>query len=344
MISRSKKISLTSFPPYMAVLVAWVALIIIVGSLRPTFLTEDNLANIVRSSSIAFVVGMGVTLTVLTRGLDLSVGSLVAFTGVVALFFLERLPEPAALVIAIVGTALFAGLVNGLLVGKVRLPPILVTLGTLAVFRGLALVISNGDIEPAGQYRLPALLGDEDVGGVPIVALVMAIVYLSCLYFLRYRQLGRDMYAVGGNEDAARLCGINVARVRLWAYIISAGIAALAGILLIGRLASVSPTVGAGLELQVAAAVLLGGTSLTGGAGGVTGTAVAILFLTTLQNGLTILGISSFWQLVVTGVVLVVAVLVDRLKTDFVAKRIAALGRKKLSLGNTSGAVLEKVR
>jgi ribose transport system permease protein len=301
-------------PTYAGLAFVGVLLVVFFSIKDPVFLSEANITNVLRTSSIAFVLGMGVTLTVLTRGLDLSVGSLMALSGVLMVELDSVLPAPAAVVATIAAACLIGGIINGGLVGKVGLPPILVTLGTLASFRGIALVISDGDTTPLRSNEFVKWLGDGDVGPVPVPVLVMAAVFALCAILLRYTRLGRNMYAVGGNEEAARLCGVNPGRVRFWAYAISAATAGLGAVMLAGRLSSVSPTVGAGLELEVTAAVLLGGTSLAGGLGGVVGTGVAVLFLATLQNGLTLIGVSSFWQQVVTGGVLILAVTFDHVR------------------------------
>jgi ribose transport system permease protein len=326
-LSRSKtamplRARIATMPTYVGLLFVGLVLMVVFTVLRPAFLTEQNLTNILRTSSIAFVLAMGVTLTVLTRGLDLSVGSLLALSGVLMLKLDGPLPDVLAAIATVALAALIGGLANGGLIGWLKLPAILVTLGTLAAFRGVALMLSDGNTTPIESNDFVKWLGDGKVGPVPVPVLVMIAMFALCAWMLRSTRLGRNMYAVGGNEEAARLCGVDAGRVRFWAYAMSAGLAGLAGVMLAGRLSSVSPTVGAGLELDVTAAVLLGGTSLAGGSGGVIGSGVAVLFLATLQNGLTLMGISSFSQQVVTGVVLILAVTVDHVRGGVRAPRV----------------------
>jgi ribose transport system permease protein len=204
--------------------------------------------------------------------------------------------------------------VNGFLIGKVRLSFFVVTLGSLALLRGLVYVWTNGKTTYVDDYPIVHAIGDGLLGGVPVPLIIMVALFAAGLFVLKYTHFGRYVYAVGGNQEAARLAGINVGNVKLAVYSLSALLAGLAGIMQTGRLNAASPVVGQGIELDVAAAVLLGGTSFSGGVGSLWGTVVGVLFIATLQNGLSVAGLQSFWQQVVTGAILILAVLFDRFK------------------------------
>jgi ribose transport system permease protein len=258
---------------------------------------------------------MGMTFVVLTGGIDLSVGALVALSGLVLskLYSGAGLSSWLAVVLTLlVGLAIGAG-VNGLLIGGAGLSFFVVTLGTASLYQG-SVSIWSGTKTTYIDSSFVDWVGFGKVAGIDAPILIMVVVFLLAFVVLRWTYFGRDVYAVGGNVEAARLSGINVTGTLVAVYAIAGFAATVAGVIQAGRLGASSPIVGSDVPLSAAAAVLLGGTSFTGGVGGVTGTAVGVLFIGTLQNGLAIRGVSSFWQQVVTGVILVLAVGIDRIQ------------------------------
>jgi ribose/xylose/arabinose/galactoside ABC-type transport system permease subunit len=252
---------------------------------------------------------------VLTGGIDLSVGAIVALSGLVLSKLFNGVGTPAllAVVLTLAVGALIGGGVNGTLIGKAGLSFFVVTLGTASLYQG-SVSIWSGTKTTYIDSKLVDDIGFGTILGIVTPIWIMAAVFLIAFVVLRWTYFGRDVYAVGGNVDAARLSGINVTRTLVAVYAIVGACAALGGVIQAGRLGASSPIVGADIPLAAAAGVLLGGTSFTGGVGGVTGTAVGVVFIGTLQNGLAIRGVSSFWQQVVTGAILVLAVGFDRIQ------------------------------
>ncbi len=279
------------------------------------FLSRANVENLLGSVSILWIVAIGMTFVVLTGGIDLSVGAVVALSGLVLAKLFNGLGVPAlpAVGLTVAFGALLGAGVNGVLIGRARLSFFVVTLGTASLYQGVVSIWSNTQTE----YIDSSLIGGIGFGsalGVSTPIWIMLGVFQVAFAVLRWTYFGRDVYAVGGNIEAARLSGINTTATIVAAYGVVGACAALAGVVQAGRLGASSPDVGAEIPLSAAAAVLLGGTSFLGGIGGVTGTAVGVLFIGTLQNGLAIKGVSSFWQQIVTGVILIVAVGIDRIQ------------------------------
>lgn len=302
---------------YAAVLVLLVAIFVVFSLTQNDFFTSANLQNLLTGVSILWVVSMGMTFVVLTGGIDLSVGSLLALSGLILSKLLNGVGVPAsiALLLTLAAGALIGGAVNGVLIGKVRLSFFVVTLGTLSLYQGIVNIWSGTKT----TYVSSSLIDGIGFGkglGIATPIWIMIGTYLLSFVVLRWTYFGRDVYAVGGNADAARLSGIGVGRTLIAVYAIAGLAAALGGLIQAGRLGAASPLVGSDIPLNAAAGVLLGGTSFTGGVGGVTGTAVGVLFIGTLQNGLAIAGVSSFWQEVVTGAILIAAVAIDRLQQN----------------------------
>jgi len=300
---------------YAAVLLLLVGSAVYFSLSESGFLTSANVENLLTSVSILWVASMGMTFVVLTGGIDLSVGAVVALSGLVLskLYSGAGLPSWLAVVLTVVVGLLIGGSVNGLLIGRGRLSFFVVTLGTASLYQGIVSIWS-GTKTTYIDSSLVDWLGFGKVAGIDAPIVVMVAVFLLALVVLRWTYFGRDVYAVGGNIDAARLSGIDVTTTLVAVYAIAGLAASLAGVIQAGRLGASSPIVGTDIPLSAAAAVLLGGTSFTGGVGGVTGTAVGVLFIGTLQNGLAIRGVSSFWQQVVTGVILILAVGIDRIQ------------------------------
>ena len=289
---------------------AGVALLFIFFSvLTQSFYQPGNLLDILLQSSINTMVAVGMTLVVMTRGIDLSVGSVVGLSSMIAASFLTG----NLLLGTIAGmlTGVLCGLVNGLLIAKLKLPDFIVTLGMLSIFRGAALIYTDGKPIYGIDPTFRAIFAG-DVAGIPTpVLLALAIASLAFL-LVRYTALGEQIIAVGGNEEAARLSGINIDRVKICVYAISGLLASLAGFVLIARVGAAEPIGGTGFELQAIGAAVIGGASLFGGEGNPLGSLIGALTLGAMQNGLTLLNVPSFWQLVATGVVVILAVFVDQ--------------------------------
>ncbi|MSZ64188.1 MAG: ribose ABC transporter permease, partial [Actinobacteria bacterium] len=309
--------TISSLPAWFGILVLEIMLLIAMAILQPTFFSGSNLSNIVRSSAVPIILGIGMTFTILTAGIDLSVGSVLAFTGIVLSGLITHMPRLVAVILTIALVTIIVGGINGFLIGKLGLNSFVITLGSLGIFRGISYLVTNGTTRSMDTGKLINTLGDGNVGPIPGPFLVVIFISIISIYALKSTYFGRDVYAVGGNEFAAKLAGIFTSRVKMTVYFISALLAALAGVMQVGRLQAASPTIGAGLELTVVAGVLLGGTRLSGGVGSITGTVIGLLFLQTVSNSLTIQGVSSYWQQVVTGVLLGAAVLFDRIRIEY---------------------------
>lgn len=286
-----------------------------------SFLTVSNLTNVARQVSINGILAVGVTFVLLTGGVDLSLGSVVALSGVVCATFAHPAADGHPLFLPIAAgllTGAVCGLVNGGLVTKGGVAPFIVTLGMMTVARGLALIVSGGRPVADMSERLTALA--DDVGksvlpgqtGVPIPLLFFIAVALAAWAFLRRFRLGRHVYAVGGNEQAARAAGISVGRVKLFVYVLCGLMAGLAGVVLAARITTGQPNAGVAYELDAIAAVVIGGTSLSGGIGSVAGTVLGVVLIGVINNGLDLMSVSSYYQQVVKGVIIVGAVWLDR--------------------------------
>jgi ribose/xylose/arabinose/galactoside ABC-type transport system permease subunit len=283
---------------------------LVLWALTPHFLTVSNLLNVAEQAAIIAIVAVGMTFVIITGGIDLSVGSVLAFAGVVMASVLHAdVPVPLALGAAL-GTGLFCGLENGALITFGRLPPFIATLGMMSVARGTALMFTEGRPVSgfSGSFRS---LATGEVIGVPASVVIMIAVYIVAHFVLTRTKLGRYTYAIGGNEEAALLSGVNVRLYKATVYGISGMLSGLAAVLLTARLNSAQPIAGMMYELDAIAATVIGGTSLLGGEGTVLGTLIGALIMAVLRNGLNILGVSSFVQQVVIGSVIIVAVLID---------------------------------
>ena len=297
---------------FLGVTIALLLMMVYLTITQDSFLTSTNLTNILRSVSVLFMVSIGNTFVLLTAGFDLSVGSMLSLGGVALAGMLGGGMSPwvAVLLTLLLCTALGGGL-NGMLIGKAGLSFFVVTLATLSLLRGAVFVYTEGKTERVND-DLVASIGDGKLGGISIPVLLMIAAFVISLLTLHFTRFGRAVYAVGGNRHAARLSGINVPMVIVAVYAISGFFAGLAGIIQTGRLGAAAPVAGTGIELSAAAAVLLGGTSFSGGSGGVGGTVIGVLFIGVLRNGLGLMGVSAFWQDVVTGVILIAAISIDR--------------------------------
>ena len=295
------------------IFIAFIVVVVILSIVSPSFLTSRNLLNIVRQSSIHGVMALGMTFVILTAGIDLSVGSVLALTGVLCASF-EHAGLPVVLiVIATLGIGALIGSVNGLIITKGKVTAFVVTLGMMSVARGLAHIYTDGQpISGFGDgFRY---IGAGDFLGVPVPIIIFVLTLLIAAVVLRDTRLGRYTYAIGGNEEAVRLTGINVDRFKITAYAISGLTAALGAVILTSRLNAGESIAGMGYELDVIASVVIGGTSLMGGRGSVWGTFIGALLIGTINNGMNLLAVPSYWQLVVKGSIIVGAALIDRLR------------------------------
>ena len=294
------------------IVIAFFALCVILAFANPYFMTRGNVVNVLRQTSINGILAVGMTFVVLTGGIDLSVGSVLAFCGIVSASFVTGLApwNPGFAVLLGVFCGLVMGSVNGLLVAKLRVPPFVATLGMLSVARGLTFIYNNGMPVPnlSAQYRF---IGQGLLIGIPVPVLVFAFVAVVAWFVLRYTTYGRYIYAVGGNERSAKTSGINTRRIILSVYAVAGALAGLSAQVLTARTTSALPQAGVAYELDAIAAVVIGGTSLSGGIGGVTGTIFGALIIGVINNGLDLMGVSSYYQQVIKGTIIVLAVLLD---------------------------------
>ncbi|WP_225641529.1 substrate-binding domain-containing protein [Streptomyces werraensis] len=294
-------------------LTALIVLVIAMSALSGDFLTADNLLNVGVQAAVTAILAFGVTFVIVSAGIDLSVGSVAALSATVLAWSATEAGIPVALAVVLaVLIGIVCGLVNGFLVSYGKLPPFIATLAMLSVARGLSLVISQGS--PIAFPDSVSHLGDTLGGWLPVPVLVMVVMGLLTAFVLGRTYIGRSMYAIGGNEEAARLSGLRVKKQKLAIYAFSGLFAAAAGIVLASRLASAQPQAAQGYELDAIAAVVIGGASLAGGTGKASGTLIGALILAVLRNGLNLLSVSAFWQQVVIGVVIALAVLFDTLR------------------------------
>ncbi|QXC56169.1 ribose ABC transporter permease [Vibrio mimicus] len=295
-------------------LIALLFLVVVVSFLNPNFFTVDNLLNILRQTSVNAIIAVGMTLVILTAGIDLSVGSVLALCGA----FAATLVAMEVPVLVAVPTALLAGAalgaISGIIIAKGKVQAFIATLVTMTLLRGVTMVytdgrpISTGFTDTADTF---AWFGTGYALGIPLPVWLMVVVFAGAWYLLNHTRFGRYVYAVGGNESATRLSGINVDRVKIGVYAICGLLAALAGIIVTSRLSSAQPTAGMGYELDAIAAVVLGGTSLMGGKGRIMGTLIGALIIGFLNNALNLLDVSSYYQMIAKAVVILLAVLVD---------------------------------
>ena len=294
-------------------LTALIVLVIAMSALSGDFLTTDNLLNVGVQAAVTAILAFGVTFVIVSAGIDLSVGSVAALSATVLAWSATQHGVPVFLaVILAIATGIAAGLVNGFLIAYGKLPPFIATLAMLSVARGLSLVISQGS--PIAFPDSVSHLGDTLGGWLPVPVLVMIVMGLVAAFILGRTYIGRSMYAIGGNEEAARLSGLRVSKQKLAIYALSGVFAAAAGIVLASRLSSAQPQAADGYELDAIAAVVIGGASLAGGTGKASGTLIGALILAVLRNGLNLLSVSAFWQQVVIGVVIALAVLLDTVR------------------------------
>lgn len=292
-------------------LLVTLAIMVIIFSLAsPYFLTPKNFLNIAQAISIRGLIAIGMTIVLITGGLDLSIAAVAAVTGMLGASLIKAsVPGELAGLIALLGAALLGG-INALIIVKFRINPIIATLGTLLLFRGLAYVVSDGNNIVIGVNTW-SVLGRGEFFGVPISFIVFLVVFILAYLFLRYTFLGNYIYAVGGNSEACRNAGVPVDRMRAGTYVFTAVLSGVAGLILMSQAGTATPIALNGAELDIIAAVLLGGIALSGGRGSLFGTLLGILIIGVVNNGLVLTGVQIYWQMVVRGLILIVAVTLD---------------------------------
>jgi ribose transport system permease protein len=294
------------------IVIALIVLIVALGVASPRFLSVGNLTDITRQAVFVAIIAFGATLVIAMRGIDLSVGSTLAFTGLIAADLMNRAFNPSVSVAASLAVGTLIGIVNGVLVAKVRIADFIVTMAMMVITRGLIMVYTEGI--PLTGLSNPSFqaFGQGFVGFVPMPVLVTILTF-AAVYFLLYQtRFGRYTLSIGSNPEAARLVGIRIDRIKIAVYALTGFLAALSGVLLTSRLEAAMPEAGEGYELDVIAAVVMGGTSLAGGKASLLGTAAGAVLMAVVRNGLNILNVNTFWHQVVIGAIILLAVCADK--------------------------------
>lgn len=286
--------------------------VILLTLLSEYFMTATNLLNVTRQAAVIGIVAVGMTYVILLAGIDLSVGSVVGMSGMLTAIAVQSVGSGMVGILVGLGAGASVGVLNGFLVSRLKVQPFIVTLVTLSIARAIMLIASDG-APISVKSDLIRSLGTGRILGIPIPTLLMLLTFIVGHWVLAHTVFGRRIYAVGGNPGPARAAGIRVDRYLFVVYVISGVLSGFAAILAVGRLGTATPQIGVGLELDVIAAVIVGGTSLFGGVGNLWGTLVGVFIIAFLGNGMVLIGISAFWQLFATGVVVLLAVLLDQL-------------------------------
>lgn len=300
---------------HIGIIIGLIVLCVIIAILNPSFLSSSNLLNVLRQTSTNLYLALAMTMIIILGGIDLSVGSVMAVTGVVTAILIDMLGFPVwvAVLCGLLVGMLF-GALNGYVAATTIIPPFIITLATMNIARGAAYVLTDGQPVRVMSDSFN-FIGSGYIGGfLPTPVLYLLIFLLICYLIMNRTKLGRYIYAVGGNPEAARFAGINIKKIKFFAYTFSGFMAAVAGIVLASRMFSGQPTAGNAAELDAIAAVVLGGTSMSGGYGRIGGTVIGALIIGVLSNGLNLIGVSSFWQYIVKGIVILVAVYADVIK------------------------------
>lgn len=294
-------------------LLALIVLVILVTILSPSFFSVSNLTNLLRQVSINGLIAFGMTFVIITGGIDLSVGSIFALSSALMAGMIVVGIDPFISIIAAVLIGGILGSINGLLITKGKMAPFIATLATMTIFRGITLVFTDGNpITGIGDSFIFQFMGKGLLFGIPFPIILMVVSFIVLYLALHKMAFGRKVLAIGGNEKAAFISGIKINRVKVMVYTISGMMAAIAGVIITSRLNSAQPTAGTSYEMDAIAAVVLGGTSLAGGKGRLFGTLIGVLIIGVLNNGLNLMGVSSFYQQIVKGIVIIIAVLLDR--------------------------------
>lgn len=294
-------------------LIGLIVFSIIVSIINPRFLSQANILNVLRQTSINSIIAIGMTFVILTGGIDLSVGSILALCGAVMAFWINSGINSVIALIITLFLGLIFGIINGIFVAKMKLQAFIVTLVTMTFLRGATLVFTDGKpitVDDGGIFF--DNIGEGYLFGIPVPIYIMILLFCIGYYILKHTRFGRYTYSIGGNEEATKLSGIDVDKVKIWVYGICGLLSALAGVILTSRLYSAQPTAGTGYELDAIAAVVLGGTSLAGGIGSVGGTALGAIIIGVLGNALNLLDVSSYYQMMIKALVILIAVLIDK--------------------------------
>ena len=296
------------------IILAFIIICVALAILSPVFLTRNNILNVIRQTSIYGIMAVGMTFVILTGGIDLSVGSVLALSGAICAGLLKGGSSMFVAIIAAIGVGVACGFVNGMFVTKARIPPFVVTLGMTNIARGLTLIYTNG--YPVSGFS-PAFreIGGGYVVGIPIPIIIFLAIVLIAYVVLSQTKLGRYTYAIGGNEETVKLSGVNSSNYKTLVYVISGLTCAVSALILTARLNSAEPIAGIGYETDVIAAVCIGGASMSGGRGSVWGSLLGALLIGVLNNGMNLLGVSPYFQQVVKGLIIICAVWLDRMKT-----------------------------
>lgn len=313
----SKSHDLFTFFRTYGILIILVLIILFFSAATDSFMSVNNLLNVARQVSMLAIVAVGMTFVMLTAGIDLSVGSTLALSGVIgAKLMVSWQIHPALAVIIAILAALLVGLINATLVAKADIPPLITTLGMMTIIRGLSFIITGG----LPVYGIPKgfqFIGQGYVWKIPVPVIIMAVIFLIGSFILNRTYFGRYFYALGGNEEAARLSGISITRIKFLVYSLCSLTAGIAGVIMLSRINSGQPNTGNGFELDVVTSVVLGGVSIAGGEGKLSGVFIGAFIMGILSNGMIIMSVGEYYQLVIKGVVLLAAVGFDR-----AAKRI----------------------
>ncbi len=309
----NKKMTKSQFFEKFATLIGLLVVILIFSMLKPKFLDVSNIFNLLRQASINGLLALGMTYVVLTGGIDLSVGSILGASGIFAALVAQNQEIPwFVAVLAGLAIGLLLGTINGVVVSWLKVPAFVATLGMLSVARGITYLASNAQPVP-GLSEGFLKIGGGSVGIIPIPVIILAVVFIICSIVLYRTKYGRYIYGVGGNARAARVSGINVKKITCSAYMIAGVLAGLAGVVLTSRVSSGLAMAGQNYETDAIAAVVMGGTSLAGGKGRLWGTLIGVLIIAVLNNGLDMMAVSSYWQLIIKGTIIVAAVMMDSL-------------------------------
>lgn len=300
----------------MGILIPTVLLVFVVQLKNPVFLSYDNVVNILRAASFNLIVAIGITYVLIAAGLDLSIGAVLAFGGAFTVILMQELglPLPLAMLGGLASGGAI-GLVNGYVIYRFRIPSLIMTLGMQYIIRGILNIITKG----VPIYPLPESyqnFAKVELLGMPLVVPVSILIAVIAHILLKHSVFGRSVCAIGGNPEAARLSGINVMKVAVLTYTLCAALAAASGIFMTARLGSAQPTAGTGMEMIVITASVIGGTSMFGGSGSVAGTFIGVIFMSILYNSMTLLRVSVYWQQLVIGVILILAVIVDQINRE----------------------------
>ena len=296
-------------------LITLLVLILIVSCLSDNFFTLNNIFNILQQTSINAIIAVGMTLVILTSGIDLTVGSIFALAGAVMVSMIGADISPFIAICAALIISAILGAFSGVIIAKGKLQAFIATLVMMLILRGATLVYTKGSPISIGtndNSEMFEWIAFGRVFGIPVPIIIMLVVFAAAWYLLKYTRLGRYIYALGGNESATQLSGINVDKVKIIVYAMSGLLCAVASTIEISRLSSAQPTAGTGYEMDAIAAVVLGGTSMSGGRGKILGTLIGALILGFLNNGLNMLGVDAYYQMIVKGGVILLAVLVDK--------------------------------